>query len=350
MILLDAPESGQACWVNYLEHSSLLVLPLDIRSVSLTRIIEELLKEVPEQSSIGGGWLSALSSLVGGGGTISRAAGWHLARRAWSWSCAGHSGVGRLLLLVLHRVLAVAVGRTVRVACNITQGLPNNVKTISFHHQHCDGGVEKYLLQKYFGLIDGCYLKSNFVESEDVVEGRVGEVEQLRPPAWVSGRWCCQWRGRGTGSRSWSGRSGATGWGMSPRPSCWGVASGWRRVRVRLASWVQGPGEWAGRKEWSKRTLWATSEECCGSHHRLRSIAQPSHSWRENTRLFLQTQQYDNNVFAINISHLPFIWNLSMSIFSRSNSFSQYWRNWTTSSLLQVRGSEGNPPEVWVKS
>ena len=40
----------------------------------------------------------------------------------------------------------------------------------------------------------------------------------------------------------------------------------------------------------------------------------------------------------------PFIWNFSMSIFSRSNSFSQYWRNWLTSSRPQVRGSGGSPP------
>lgn len=40
----------------------------------------------------------------------------------------------------------------------------------------------------------------------------------------------------------------------------------------------------------------------------------------------------------------PFIWNLSMSIFSKSNSLSQYWRNWLTSSRDQVRGSDGSPP------
>ena len=55
MVLLNAPESGQTSRINNLEHACLLVLPLDVGSVSLSGVVQELLQEVPEQSSVGGG-------------------------------------------------------------------------------------------------------------------------------------------------------------------------------------------------------------------------------------------------------------------------------------------------------
>ena len=64
MILLNAPESGQTGRVYNLEHPGLLVLPLDVGGVPLTRVIQELLQEVPQQPTIGGGRLSGLSLSV----------------------------------------------------------------------------------------------------------------------------------------------------------------------------------------------------------------------------------------------------------------------------------------------
>ena len=64
MILLYPPESGQTSRINYLEHTSLLVLPLDVGGVPLTRVVQELLQEVPQQPTIGGGRLSGLSLRV----------------------------------------------------------------------------------------------------------------------------------------------------------------------------------------------------------------------------------------------------------------------------------------------
>ena len=50
------------------------------------------------------------------------------------------------------------------------------------------------------------------------------------------------------------------------------------------------------------------------------------------------------------IDILPFIWNLSMSIFSRSNSLSQYLMKTQTSSRDQHLGSCPRPPGSWVLS
>ncbi len=47
---------------------------------------------------------------------------------------------------------------------------------------------------------------------------------------------------------------------------------------------------------------------------------------------------------------LPFIWNLSISIFSRSNSLSQYLKKTITSSRSHSRGSEPRPPGRWAFS
>ena len=52
MILLNAPEPGQAGRVDDLEDAGLLVLPLDIRGVPLTWVVQQLLQEVPEQATI----------------------------------------------------------------------------------------------------------------------------------------------------------------------------------------------------------------------------------------------------------------------------------------------------------
>ena len=50
------------------------------------------------------------------------------------------------------------------------------------------------------------------------------------------------------------------------------------------------------------------------------------------------------------IDILPFIWNFSMSIFSRSNSLSQYLMKTQTSSRDQHLGSCPRPPGSWVLS
>ena len=55
MVLLNAPEPGQTSRINNLEHACLIVLPLDVGSVPLSGVVQELLQEVPEQSSVGGG-------------------------------------------------------------------------------------------------------------------------------------------------------------------------------------------------------------------------------------------------------------------------------------------------------
>jgi len=47
MIFLYSPQPGQTCWVHYFEDSSLLILPLNVRCVSLSRIVQQLLEEVP---------------------------------------------------------------------------------------------------------------------------------------------------------------------------------------------------------------------------------------------------------------------------------------------------------------
>ena len=60
MVLLNAPESGQAGRVDNLEHPGLLVLPLDVGGVALARVIQQLLQEVPEQSPVGCWRLSVL--------------------------------------------------------------------------------------------------------------------------------------------------------------------------------------------------------------------------------------------------------------------------------------------------
>lgn len=52
MIFLDAPESCQTRRIDDLEHASFPTFPRDKIVISLLRVIQQLLKEVPEQSSI----------------------------------------------------------------------------------------------------------------------------------------------------------------------------------------------------------------------------------------------------------------------------------------------------------
>ena len=53
VVLLNAPKLGQAGRVHDLEHPGLLVLPGDVAGVALARIVQQLLKEVPEQPTVG---------------------------------------------------------------------------------------------------------------------------------------------------------------------------------------------------------------------------------------------------------------------------------------------------------
>jgi len=48
VIFLDAPQFCQSCWVYDLKHSSVMVLPCYIVGVTLGRVIQQLLEEVPQ--------------------------------------------------------------------------------------------------------------------------------------------------------------------------------------------------------------------------------------------------------------------------------------------------------------
>ena len=61
MVLLDAPKPRQSSRISDLKDAGLLVLPLDVGGVSLTRVIEQLLQEVPEEAPVSGGRLPGLS-------------------------------------------------------------------------------------------------------------------------------------------------------------------------------------------------------------------------------------------------------------------------------------------------
>lgn len=48
MVLLDAPEFGEAGGVDDFENAAFVVLPRDVAGVALVGVVEELLEEIPE--------------------------------------------------------------------------------------------------------------------------------------------------------------------------------------------------------------------------------------------------------------------------------------------------------------
>lgn len=48
VIFLNAPESGETGWIDDLEDTGFPAFPRDIVCVSLRRVVEQLLQEVPE--------------------------------------------------------------------------------------------------------------------------------------------------------------------------------------------------------------------------------------------------------------------------------------------------------------
>jgi hypothetical protein len=48
MVLLDAPQFGEPCWIHNLEHSGIVVLPCYVVGVTLSGVIQQLLEEVPQ--------------------------------------------------------------------------------------------------------------------------------------------------------------------------------------------------------------------------------------------------------------------------------------------------------------
>ena len=53
VIFLNAPKFGQSGRINNLEHTRILILPSNVRSISLLRVVEQLLQEVPQQPAVG---------------------------------------------------------------------------------------------------------------------------------------------------------------------------------------------------------------------------------------------------------------------------------------------------------
>lgn len=52
MVLLDAPKFGQPWWVDNFEHSGVAILPRDVVRVALHGIVEQLLEEVPKETTV----------------------------------------------------------------------------------------------------------------------------------------------------------------------------------------------------------------------------------------------------------------------------------------------------------
>ena len=52
VVLLNAPQFGQAGRIDNLKHPRVLVLPGNVGLISLLSIIQKLLQEVPEESSV----------------------------------------------------------------------------------------------------------------------------------------------------------------------------------------------------------------------------------------------------------------------------------------------------------
>jgi hypothetical protein len=52
MILLDSPKLRQTSWIHNFEDASVTTLPRDVIAVPLLVIVEKLLQEIPQQSSV----------------------------------------------------------------------------------------------------------------------------------------------------------------------------------------------------------------------------------------------------------------------------------------------------------
>ena len=117
MVFLNAPQSSQTSWINNFKHPSLLIFPLDVGCVSLTRVVEKLLEKIPEETAIscwrfsGFSWFSCC--------WWSWAACWHLVgwpRGSCAWNSWGCCPSRWSLLCVLHWVFAVTIGGSIGVA------------------------------------------------------------------------------------------------------------------------------------------------------------------------------------------------------------------------------------------
>jgi len=82
MIFLNAPESCEPGGIDDLENASLLVLPLDVGGVPLAGVVQQLLKEIPKESAVGGWGIAATTARaitgvvqVGGAGSAGRGGG-----------------------------------------------------------------------------------------------------------------------------------------------------------------------------------------------------------------------------------------------------------------------------------
>jgi hypothetical protein len=52
MVLLDAPKLGQAGGVHNFEDASIAALPGNVAGIPLCRVVEKLLKEIPQEATI----------------------------------------------------------------------------------------------------------------------------------------------------------------------------------------------------------------------------------------------------------------------------------------------------------
>ena len=52
VVLLNAPQSSQAGRIDDFEDACVLILPLDIRSVPLAWVVQQLLQKVPQQPTV----------------------------------------------------------------------------------------------------------------------------------------------------------------------------------------------------------------------------------------------------------------------------------------------------------
>jgi cellobiose-specific phosphotransferase system component IIC len=52
VVLLNAPKLRQARWINDLKDASIAALPRNVIAVALLMIVEKLLQEIPQKSSV----------------------------------------------------------------------------------------------------------------------------------------------------------------------------------------------------------------------------------------------------------------------------------------------------------
>ena len=313
MIFLNAPEPGQAGWINNLEDSGLLVLPLDVWGVSLAGIVQQLLQKVPEEPPVGGGRLRLSLRPIPGG------AGWQVGGGARRGGGCWSGGTTWWPLRVLHWIFTITVRRAIGSACrNVVSQSPRV-------------GGDWWLTW--------CQILW-YLEVWRDVEGRHGRGPLLLRGAAVD-----------TVHRGGGGQGHRVGLRDQVGQVGEGLGGGAVQQGPVAAEWWGG-----GRRHQPRgpRGEGAGGSEAAGlpEQHLQDVVDHIPRPWAPLCQVIFRekTQGFTWTEFTIIIKKsqrlqiLPFIWNLSMSIFSRSNSFSQYWRNCPTSSLPQVLGSFGRPP------